>query len=88
MNIIFSFFLTIIVQFQRDWEKGLQTVDDAIWAMPKVISQHLFKYKLIFKSRMGKSVDSDMTKFQVKSYCMYLWLFDDPFQGLFQGGGG
>ena len=53
------------VQFQHEWEKGLQTFDDALWAMPKVISHHLFKYKLIFKRRMGKSVESDMTKFQV-----------------------
>lgn len=56
------------VQFQHEWEKGLQALDDALWAMPKVISQQLFKYKLIFKSRMGKSVESDMTKFQVIMY--------------------
>ena len=65
INIINVFDVTF-VQFQHEWEKGLQTLDDALWAMPKVITQHLFKYKLIFKSRMGKSVESDMTKFQVK----------------------
>ena len=35
--------------------------------MPKDMSRHLCKYKLMFKSRMKKSVEADMMRFQVRS---------------------
>lgn len=36
-----------------------------MWAMPKGLHHNLLEYKIIFKSRLGRSVESDMIKFQV-----------------------
>lgn len=37
--------------------------------MPKELQRSLLEYKIIFKSRLGRGVESEMIKFQV---CMYI----------------
>ncbi len=37
----------------------------AIWIMPKVLQRDLAHYKIVFKSRLGCSVEGDMIKYQV-----------------------
>ncbi|XP_064381874.1 cilia- and flagella-associated protein 46-like [Halichondria panicea] len=46
------------------WEEGLTLVEEALWSTPKPIHPHLVPFKLVFKSRMGKSVTSDFIRFQ------------------------
>ena len=52
--------------FQHSWEDGLKAVEAAIGAMPKELYHNLLHYKIIFKSRLGRGVESDMIKFQVQ----------------------
>lgn len=50
---------------QKAWEEGLKAVDRAIWVMPRAIYRDLVQYKLIFKCRLGRGVESEMVKVQV-----------------------
>ena len=43
----------------------MRVVEWAMWAMPKALHQDLVHFRLIFKSRQGGSVESDMIRFQV-----------------------
>ena len=36
-----------------------------MWAMPTALHHELVDFKVIFKSRLGRSVEADMIKFQV-----------------------
>ncbi len=47
------------------WEEGLHVVEWAMSTMPKALQHDLVHFKLIFKSRLGHSVESDMIHFQV-----------------------
>lgn len=50
---------------QEAWEDGLKAVEEAMWMMPKSMQRNLARYKLIFKSRLSRSIESDMIWFQV-----------------------
>jgi len=62
---IFYWDLPHIRSQQCLWEEGLRAVDHALWTTPKAIHTELIPYKLVFKARMGKSVESDLIRFQV-----------------------
>ena len=40
-------------------------MEKAFSVMPKFLHRYLVHYRLIFKSRLGRSVESDMIKVQV-----------------------
>ena len=62
--------LSGILKFQRKWELGLKIVEEATLTLPKATSHHLIKHKLMFKSRMGKSVEGDIMIFSVSFICL------------------
>lgn len=43
----------------------------AVRVMPRALQRDLIHYKIIFKSRLGRSVESDMIKFQVSEKINY-----------------
>lgn len=45
----------------------MKAVELTMGLMPKDLQRDLVRYKIIFKSRLGRSVESDMIKFQVRS---------------------
>ncbi len=56
------------LKFQHEWELGLKVVEEAISTLPKATSHHLIQHKLMFKSRMGKSVEGDVMIFSVSLF--------------------
>ena len=65
MYVFSSIKMCTILKFQHCWDLGLQAVEEAMLIMPKEIIHHLFKHKLMFKSKMGKNVEGDILKFSV-----------------------
>lgn len=57
--------MSAVPKFQHKWELGLKVVEDAMLTMPKAISHHLIKHKLMFKSRLGKNMEGDIMMFSV-----------------------
>lgn len=62
---------------QQSWEEGLRAVEHAMGLMPKSLQRDLVHYKLIFKSRLGRSVESDMIKFQVSQWNVKIVLYEN-----------
>ena len=57
--------MSAVLKFQLKWELGLKVVEDAMLTMPKAVSHHLIKHKLMFKSRLGKNMEGDVIMFSV-----------------------
>eukprot|EP00731_Ephydatia_muelleri_P020306 Em0013g33a len=52
---------------QALWKEGLKAVEEAMQHTPKDIHRHLMQYKLVFKSKVGRSVDAEFVHFQVST---------------------
>lgn len=57
--------MSIILKFQHSWERGLKVAEEAMLTLPKATGHHLIQHKLMFKSRLGKSVEGDIMMFGV-----------------------
>jgi tetratricopeptide (TPR) repeat protein len=59
-NIVFQVYID-----KGEWEEGLKAIEEAMSVTPRTIHRDLAEHKLVFRSKMGRNVDSDMVRFQV-----------------------
>ncbi|XP_043912815.1 cilia- and flagella-associated protein 46 [Protopterus annectens] len=61
---------------QKDWERGLKVLDDAVQTLPRTRHRLLiFKHRVIVKARLGRSFMMDIQKFkdEDEEYVSYMW---------------